>query len=175
MKNIPNILTILRIASSPIICLMIIKGCNNLVYTILFLLASFTDFLDGYLVRKYNLESNFGRCFDPIADKVLVISVLLSLAYTHNANVYCVLLLTMREVIIMGVREFASSQNHTIHVNILGKIKTTVQFITIIALMMKIRIFGFNLGAFGLILSVIISMFSGWVYIVKTFRVVSKS
>ncbi len=154
---------------------MIIKSYNNVLYTIVFLLASFTDFLDGYLVRKYNLESNFGRCFDPIADKVLVISVLLSLAYTHNANIYCVLLLTMREVIIMGVREFASSQNQTIHVNILGKIKTTVQFITIIALMMKIRIFGLNLGAFGLILSVIVSIFSGWVYVMKTFRVVAKS
>jgi CDP-diacylglycerol--glycerol-3-phosphate 3-phosphatidyltransferase len=72
----------------------------------LFLLASLTDFLDGYLARKYSLETNFGRMLDPIADKLLIGAVLIMLVKFHKANEIPCILILMREFFIAGLREF---------------------------------------------------------------------
>jgi cardiolipin synthase len=137
-KNLPNILTILRICIIPIIIISFYFDDIILAHRtsgLLFLFASITDFLDGYIARKYNLESNLGKIFDPIADKVLVGSILIMLVKFNAAPEIPSILILSRELIISGVREFVAQKKVKIHVSRLAKLKTVVQMIAIFALL----------------------------------------
>lgn len=148
--NTPNKLTVFRIALVPLIVLVIIfpyaqlnivmpsyviNGVfiplKNLIALGLFMLASFTDFLDGYLARKYNQITTFGKFLDPIADKVLVNTLFILLAYQGVVPVVAVLLMIWRDTMVDGIRMMASSQGKTISAGILGKVKTVVQILAI--------------------------------------------
>lgn len=97
----------------------------------LFIVASFTDFLDGYIARKYNMVSNFGKFMDPLADKLLVCSALIGLLALGKINVYLVIIIIARDFIISGFRLIASDKGVVIAANMLGKIKTTLQMVMI--------------------------------------------
>ena len=111
MKNLPNILTILRIILIPMIILLIVLDTNNTNFLALagFIIASLSDYLDGYLARKYNFTSNFGTMLDPIADKLLIILVGSILCYRgdiNGINLIPFLLIVSREIFISGIREY---------------------------------------------------------------------
>jgi cardiolipin synthase (CMP-forming) len=132
MKNIPNILTILRIAIIPIlVASFYIEGLvANLVAASLFLLASITDFFDGYLARSLKAQSNFGKCLDPIADKLLVIVAITMLIHFGHKNMAITipgLIIICREVLVSGLREFLASIHIGVPVSKLAKYKTAVQ------------------------------------------------
>lgn len=104
---------------------------------ILFVVASLTDFLDGYLSRKFNWVSDFGKLWDPIADKILVNSVLVVFAGANTNNemqVFFIIPITMiiRDIIVDAYRMYASSKNIVVPANMYGKLKTTTQLIGII-------------------------------------------
>jgi len=138
-KNIPNYLTTFRIILIPIIVMSFYLD-DDLKYgqrigAITFLFASITDFLDGFLARKYNLVSNFGIMFDQISDKVLIGSVLLMLVKFHKVDeVPCILIIT-REFVVAGCREFLSKIGVATPVMRLAKIKTCTQMIAITILL----------------------------------------
>jgi CDP-diacylglycerol--glycerol-3-phosphate 3-phosphatidyltransferase len=137
-KNLPNLLTILRILIIPVIVLSFYFDdvvFAHKISSILFLFASITDFLDGYIARKYNLESVFGKILDPIADKVLVGSILIMLVKFNKASEIPCLLILARELIISGVREFIARAKITVPVSSLAKVKTLVQMTAIFALL----------------------------------------
>jgi len=96
-----------------------------------FILLSFTDFLDGYLARKYKQETVLGRALDPIADKFLLFSALISLVALHKIYFYWAIIFIAREFFIMGLRIVALENSITVHVSWLGKLKTIAQIIYI--------------------------------------------
>ena len=142
MKNLPNILTILRIILIPIILLLIVLDTNNTNFLALagFIIASLSDYLDGYLARKYNFTSNFGTMLDPIADKLLVVVTILLLSRTFNSMLFLVpsLIIISREFLVIAIRQRLAEIKVTIplRVNTLGKIKTAFQMISLFLLLL---------------------------------------
>ena len=141
MKQIPNILTIFRIAIIPILILSfyIPSLAANFVAASLFLLAGITDFFDGYFARSMKAESNFGKCLDPIADKLLVIVAITMLIHFGNENMAITipgLIIICREVFVSGLREFMASINIGVPVSKLAKYKTAIQMTAITLLLL---------------------------------------
>lgn len=134
---------------------------------VLFILASITDWLDGYLARKLNSVSDMGKFLDPIADKVLVSSILIMFIPLQLIEAIAVLILINRDVIIGGIRSIAAAQGQIIGAGNLGKWKTTVQMVAIPSLFLSVQ-FSFlpfqELGYYGLWLSVVFSLVSGIQY-----------
>ena len=135
--NLPNTLTILRIILAPFIASLIWRETNDtqlILAFLLFLIAGITDWLDGYLARKLDVQSHLGRILDPVADKVLVACVLLALA-SHNSRDWLfitpTLIIFVREFIISGFREYMSKHGVSINVSLLAKWKTTIQIFSI--------------------------------------------
>ena len=134
-KTIPNSLTIFRCITAVLLPLIIIYGGDNgaLIAAPLLLLAGLSDYLDGFYARKYNVISNFGKIIDPIADKLLVIGVLLALSseniLDYNYSFIAALLIILREVLISGLRESMSSYKISLEVSTLSKWKTAIQLL----------------------------------------------
>ena len=176
MKNLPNILTIFRIILIPIILSLILLDTQNtnLFAFIAFIVASLSDYFDGYLARKYNLTSNFGTMLDPIADKLLVILVGFILCYRGDINgIHLIpfLLIVSREVFISGIREYLSQLDEKISLPVsnLGKYKTAMQMLALFCLLLdpimtNSLIVISELGIFLLWVASILSVLSGYQY-----------
>ena len=141
--KVPNFLTSARIVFVPIICvLMFIDNSATRVLAIIFAsMASITDYLDGKIARRYNACTAFGRCMDPIADKTLVMSLIVMLVYLEKAWVFPCIAILFREFVVSGIREFVAKEKQMIiKVSKLAKIKTATQMFSLLFLM----IFGTN-------------------------------
>jgi CDP-diacylglycerol--glycerol-3-phosphate 3-phosphatidyltransferase len=137
-KYIPLILTSIRIISGFFVPYFIVYSTyiNNIYFNILlalsFILLSLTDFLDGFIARSYNIESNLGKILDPVADKVLVFSSLVTLVYIRRVYYYWVLLLIFREFLVMSLREIFLTSGSFLDVIYSAKIKTFVHLLFVI-------------------------------------------
>lgn len=164
--TISNKLTILRIILVPVFVALMMLGMFWWA-TAVFVIASLTDMLDGYLARKRNEITNFGKFADPIADKILVVSALLCLMEITVIPAWAVIIVIAREFIVSGLRMSAASQDVVIAADGFGKIKTITQMVSITMLLL-----GFG-GVFGIIaqvlfyVSVALTFLSGVSYIVK--------
>ena len=142
--NLPNKLTVLRVIMIPffVIALML-EGGNNQMYryiaAAIFVIASFTDFLDGNIARKYGLVTNFGKFMDPLADKLLVCSALICLIELDQLPAWMVLIIISREFIISGFRLVASDNGVVIAASYWGKWKTVFQMVSVILLIVNIE------------------------------------
>lgn len=188
--NLPNKLTVFRILLVPIIVILAyinipgeVLGISTkfIIIDAIFIIASITDKLDGYLARKMNLVTNFGKFLDPIADKILVISVLLLLTELQKIPAWISIVVIFREFLVSGYRLVAAqSDGKVIAASIWGKLKTTIQMIAIILVLLDTHAFfdfakGLGLSGFGLYynivtsvvmcLAVIATIFSGWDYL----------
>lgn len=147
--NLPNRLTTLRMFLVPIVILLLILpielnidlpsynfkyGSFNLSYllaAILFIIASFTDYLDGKIARNRNLVTTYGKFMDPIADKLLVNSLFIILTYTGEIPVYITLVIILRDIFVDGIRLVVASSGTVISANVWGKLKTILQMLAI--------------------------------------------
>jgi CDP-diacylglycerol--glycerol-3-phosphate 3-phosphatidyltransferase len=141
MSNLPNILTSVRIFIIPVLILSFyINGIlANIVAATLFALAAITDYFDGYFARSLNAHSNFGKCLDPIADKLIVIvAIVMLIAFSHNDPWILIpgLIIICREVLVSGLREFLASLQVSLPVSNLAKYKTGVQMTAITILLL---------------------------------------
>lgn len=126
--NLPNKITVFRLFLIPVFVALYSLGDLGWLYAgLVFVLASFTDFLDGYLARKYGLTSTFGAFLDPVADKILVIASLVLLAARGIVPDWSVILIIARETLINGFRLIAVDQGVVISASYMGKIKTVTQ------------------------------------------------
>jgi CDP-diacylglycerol--glycerol-3-phosphate 3-phosphatidyltransferase len=132
--NIPNILTLLRIAAIPFVVMMLICPTGTeptpkegIIACVIFVVAMLTDILDGYLARKWNLLTPLGAYLDPLADKLMVTVSLIMLVPLGWAPAWLVALLLCREIAITGLRGIASQQNLVLAASPLGKTKTAYQ------------------------------------------------
>lgn len=190
--NLPNKLTILRIIMIPLFVAFFYVTAipyNYLISAIIFALAAFTDFLDGYIARKYNLVTNLGKFLDPIADKVLVSTALIVMLLPktgENAIIpyygaIAVAIILARELIVSGFRIVAASNGKVLAADKSGKIKTFMQDICIVVLLVGadvmpglftvINIVGLSILALATLLTII----SGTECIVKNAEVLKDS
>jgi len=139
--KIPNILTVARLILIPILVTSFYMPwkITNLVVATLFMAASLTDYFDGYLARAMKVQSNFGRCLDPIADKLLVSVALIMLVHFGNGNLMLTIpamIIICREILVSGLREFLAGLNVSVPVTRLSKWKTAIQMIAITMLLL---------------------------------------
>lgn len=142
LKNkIPNLLTVARIVLIPVIIysFYVSSQITNIIVASLFLGASITDYFDGYLARAMKVQSNFGKCLDPIADKLLVAVSLIMLVNFSNNNLFILIpavIIICREIMVSGLREFLATINVGVPVTRLAKWKTAIQMVAITALLL---------------------------------------
>lgn len=137
--NLPNRLTILRVILIPFFIFFLLTDlcgqASSWIALAIFCVASFTDFLDGKIARKYNLVTNFGKFMDPLADKLLVCSALVCFVELNLLPSWFVIIIIAREFIISGFRLIASDNGVVIAASWWGKFKTVFQMIVIIAML----------------------------------------
>ena len=141
--NLANKLTMLRIFLVPIFLIFIaMKGIpyGTIIATLIFIIASLTDQLDGYIARSRNQVTTFGKFMDPLADKLLVTSALISLVELGLIPSYAAIIIIAREFAVSGLRTIAASEGKIIAASWWGKIKTVIQIIAIVLLLIKVNI-----------------------------------
>ena len=138
--NTPNKLTIARMIIVPFLVIFLLTGwggeANLYISLTLFVVASVTDWFDGYLARKNNLVTNFGKFMDPLADKLLVCSAMICMIDLKRLSAWFVIIIIAREFIISGFRLIAAENGIVIAANYWGKFKTASQMIMIILLIL---------------------------------------
>ena len=169
-SDIPNLVTFSRILFVPVIIWVLLENTpeRSLWAAILFMAASITDYFDGYLARKFKVESNLGKFVDPVADKILVMSTLIMMIPTRGINPILVILLLSRDTLVEGIRAVAASHKIIISAGQLGKWKTLIQMGCIPAALIEYDVLGLptrSIGFAGLWLSVVLSMVSGFQYV----------
>ena len=128
--NLPNKLTVARVIAVPFFVALYMLGYNVLAF-VLFILASFTDMLDGKIARKYNLVTNFGKIMDPLADKILVYSAFCLMVADGTVPGWMLIVILAREFTVAGMRTVAASDGIVIAAGMSGKIKTVLQMIAV--------------------------------------------
>lgn len=162
--NLPNLLTSLRIIMVPIFMAFAIFNVphGDFIATVIFSIAALTDFFDGHIARKNKLVTKLGALIDPVADKLLITGALLTLIQLGRLNALLAMVILAREFAVMGLRLIAASSGVTIKVSKFGKWKTTVQFISVVALLLNLPF-----GSILMYLTVIITVISGAEYFIK--------
>ena len=198
--NLPNKITVARILLIPLMIIIPffnIQGTipiggitySNLIILAIFLLASFTDFLDGHLARKNNMVTTFGKFLDPIADKLLVLAALIMLVEMGQIPAWIPIIIAAREFIVSGIRMLAAGEGNVIAASWLGKIKTVSQMIAISLAFVDTSHFMRFLGgemtgmaialnvlmSLAMLVSVITTIWSGIDYFIKSKEIVLKS
>lgn len=197
--NLPNKITIARILLVPIMMIMPYLSITatlpwglpivNLIILAIFLIASFTDYLDGHIARKRNIVTNFGKFLDPIADKLLVLSALVMLVESDILPSWIPIIIAAREFMVSAIRMLVATEGKVIAASKLGKIKTVTQMVAISLAFLDTNPFmSFINGEFAtyelvlnvlmslaMILAVIATIWSGVDYFMKSKDVVLKS
>jgi CDP-diacylglycerol--glycerol-3-phosphate 3-phosphatidyltransferase len=179
LDNLPNRLTLLRLLLVPILVVLLIlcryeipseRHLYGTLAALFFVIASITDFFDGYIARKRKIVTMFGSFLDPIADKFLVVSSLIMLLSLRRIPDWIVIVLVLREMYMTSLRLFAMTENINIPVNEWGKWKTALQMIGIPMLMIyqKWWILDWRIiGTFAIYIASILSVASSLIYSVK--------
>ncbi|MCA0988110.1 CDP-diacylglycerol--glycerol-3-phosphate 3-phosphatidyltransferase [Guptibacillus algicola] len=190
--NLPNKITVSRIFLIPVFLLFLlaplplgeteIAGATilnaQLIAALIFIVASVTDWIDGYIARKYNLVTNLGKFLDPLADKLLVTSAFVSLVELGSAPAWVVVFILSREFAVTGLRLVAASEGEVLAASNLGKLKTWIQIVAISALLLNnipFEAIGLPFATISLWAALIITVYSGWDYFNKNKEILLKS
>ncbi len=173
MMNLPNALALLRVFMAPLMFLFLVnRELFSVHYSwldyfaaLLFVIASVTDFFDGYIARSWNQKTTLGAILDPLADKMLTLAAFLGLMMIHRASPWAIYLILTREFFITGLRVMAVSEGKNIAATMAGKVKTVFQMIAIGFLMMD-----WYLGTALLWFAVFLTLYSGYEYIKEYFK-----
>ena len=182
--NLPNKITISRICMIPIFMIIMLPSINwgtwningtelpvsHFVGAIIFIIASTTDWVDGYYARKHNLVTTLGKFLDPLADKLLVSAALIILVGYELAPAWIVILIISREFAVTGLRLVLAGEGEVVAANQLGKIKTWTQIIAISALLLHNIPFAwinFPFADLALYVALFFTLWSGWDYFYK--------
>lgn len=177
ITSLINLLTFARIIIAVIIFILLALKNNYALALILFFIAGLTDYFDGFLARKYNSTSQIGEILDPIADKILIIFLFFGLALNLSSFLigFAGSLIITREIWISALRDFNSRNNNVDATKVIyiAKIKTTIQLFTIAVYLTALA---FNkmllviLGDIFIIISVLVTLYTGYVYTYNTFK-----
>lgn len=190
--NLPNKITVSRVILIPIfmVFMLVDLGFGNtvvlgtemqvghLIGGLIFIFASITDWLDGYIARKHNLVTNMGKFLDPLADKLLVSAALIILVELGTAPSWIVIVIISREFAVTGLRLILAGGGEVVAANQLGKIKTVAQIVAIISLLLNNIYFesiGVPFGMGMLYIALIFTVWSGFDYFYKNRRILLES
>lgn len=171
--NLPNKLTMFRVVLIPVFIVVLMSGliaepASRYIAVVIFCVASFTDYLDGHIARKYNLVTNFGKFMDPLADKLLVSAAMICMIELGMLPAWVVIIIISREFIITGFRLIAAEGGLVIAASWWGKIKTVTQMAMIILMLLGVNNV---IGTILVVLATIFTVVSGVDYIVKNIAV----
>ncbi len=187
--NLPNILTLARIAAIPLMAVLLLSPSQPTTFwaAAVFSAASVTDWLDGYLARRMGIVTIFGKFLDPIADKLIVMAALIMILPFDRVPAWMVLVILGREIIITGLRGIASSEGIVIQASDLGKHKTIFQLVAIIGLLLHydynwffgiqhelLRVNMHNVGMFFLWIATLLTVWSGVDYLARFIKVIAR-
>jgi CDP-diacylglycerol--glycerol-3-phosphate 3-phosphatidyltransferase len=177
--NLPNTITLLRISVVPFLFILLLSPGEfwSLILAILFVIASITDFFDGYIARKYQMITTMGKFLDPIADKIMVNTAMILMIPIGRIPAWIVAITIIRDLIVDVIRSIASSEGIYIQASTLGKQKTVTQIIAVTALIIHYSIFGINAHAVGMVIlyiALVLTIFSGFDYFIKLYRNIEK-
>ncbi|BFH63790.1 MULTISPECIES: CDP-diacylglycerol--glycerol-3-phosphate 3-phosphatidyltransferase [Paenibacillus] len=184
--NLPNRITIARICLIPIMMVFLLVDfsfypeplvwnsyqlpLNQLIAAIVFILAASTDGIDGYLARKNNMVTNLGKLLDPLADKLLVAAVLISLVEMGKCDSWIAVVIISREFAVTGLRQIALLDGSVVAASKWGKAKTVVQIIAIVLMLLNnfpFELIGLPLDTIATWAAALITIYSGIDYFVK--------
>jgi len=170
--NLANKITIARILTVPVFVLFLLSDSpySNYLAAIIFIIAASTDSMDGYIARKRNQVTNLGKFIDPLADKLLITSALVGLVEMGKISSVVAIIIISREFIITGFRTVAVSEGMVIAASWWGKIKTILQIIAIVSVLLNnfpFNLVGFPFDMVAIYVAVIITVLSGVDYIYK--------
>jgi cardiolipin synthase len=174
LLTLPNQLTIGRIVAIPVICLFVASGWEWLRWLglLLYIAAAVTDWLDGFLARRMKLNSALGKMLDPIADKLLVGALLITLAWTRDLNAWDLIpaiAIMLREIFISGLREYLGNRSIEVPVTFLAKWKTTAQLVALGVIIAAPMLLGLAfLSHLFLWIAAILTVWTGWEYLRST-------
>ena len=176
--NLPNKLTLARVIMIPIFLVALLSNVlsspiNRYVASAIFIVASFTDYLDGNIARKYNLVTNFGKFMDPLADKLLVAAALISMVELGDIAGWVVIVIISREFIITGFRLIAVETGVVIAASMWGKAKTVSQMIMIVFVLSGIAR-GSIINDVLIYIAAALTVVSGIDYIIKNINVLKE-
>ncbi|PKN41903.1 MAG: CDP-diacylglycerol--glycerol-3-phosphate 3-phosphatidyltransferase [Deltaproteobacteria bacterium HGW-Deltaproteobacteria-18] len=176
MMNVPNALTVFRIMAVPFIIALLYfpTPTTCLLATIFFLVAILTDLADGFWARKYNQVTNFGKFLDPLADKILIASVLIMLVELNWVPAWIAIIVIIRELLVTGLRAIAADKGQVIAADKYGKMKTIMQSVALVPLIYHYPFFGIDTAALGfllLLVAVVLTLYSGWNYLYGFYRI----
>ena len=134
--NAANVLTLVRVALIPVLVAVLLSALPeaDLLAALVFVIASATDALDGWLARRRSMVTAFGKLMDPLADKLLITSALVSLVALYRLDAWVAMVIIAREFAVTGLRMLALEQGHVISASVWGKLKTTTQVAMVLAL-----------------------------------------
>ena len=188
--NLPNLLTLGRAAAVPLLVVIMLDDSREAGFwaAALFGAAAVTDFIDGWLARRWGVVTVLGKFLDPLADKLIVMAALIMLIPSGRIPAWAVFVVLAREIIITGLRSIASSEGIVIDASELGKYKTIYQMAAIPALLLHfdyhwffgiqhelLRVNMHNFGIFFFAISFVLTVWSGLDYLVKFFRVFARA
>ncbi len=188
--NLPNLLTLGRAAAVPLLVVLMLDDSREAGFwaAALFGAAAITDFVDGWLARRWGVVTVLGKFLDPLADKLIVMAALIMLIPSGRIPAWAVFVVLAREIIITGLRSIASSEGIVIDASELGKYKTIYQMAAIPALLLHfdyhwffgiqhelLRVNMHNFGIFFFAISFVLTVWSGLDYLVKFFRVFARA
>ena len=174
IDNLPNRLTLVRMLMIPVVVLTLYfsqntpeallpyQGYLGHIACWIFVIASITDFLDGYIARKRNIVTVFGSFLDPIADKFLIVSALIMLMALERVHPVVVIILVLREMYMTSLRLLALSEDVDVPVSRIGKWKTASQMVAMPMLMINEKFIGMNLPVVGTLLIYVSALLSVW-------------
>lgn len=185
--NLPNKLTIVRILLTPVYLLLFCTESvpyNYIFALLVFVVAAVTDALDGRIARKNNIVTNLGKIADPIADKILTTAVFLCFMKINLCSIWIVIIILAREFTVSAIRITSASQGVVVPANIYGKIKTVLQMVVSILVMLALsveQLIGISIPYFETVTAIMlgitafITIFSGAVYIKDSMKVIDFS
>lgn len=179
MWNQANKLTLIRILAVPVIVLFLYfpSKLNCLIAMLVFILAAVTDMFDGIMARKHGIVTSMGKFLDPLADKLLINSVLIMLVGLNWVPAWMVILIIAREIIVTGIRAIAADQGIVVSADNLGKLKTVLQIIAICPLILHFTWWGIDPQPIGMILiwiALLLTLISGGNYMYRFLSVLGK-
>jgi CDP-diacylglycerol--glycerol-3-phosphate 3-phosphatidyltransferase len=189
LLNLPNLLTLARVAAVPVVLVLLLSDSRSsgIWAAAVFGMAATTDFIDGWLARKWGIVTVLGKFLDPLADKLIVMVALIMLIPLDRVPAWAVFLILAREMVVTGLRSIASSEGIVIDASDLGKYKTIYQMVAIPGLMLHYDyywLFGLewnvfhvnmhNFGIFFFYIAFVLTLWSGFDYLQKFFRVFAR-
>lgn len=189
LLNLPNILTLSRIVAVPVVVVLLLFESKQACFwaAIVFLAASLTDWLDGYLARKWEIVTVLGKFLDPLADKLIVMAALIMLIPLDRVPAWAVFIILARDIIVSGIRSIASSEGIVIDASPLGKYKTIFQMIALVALLLHYEYYWFfgvqfdflyasmhNVGIVIFYIALLLTVWSGVDYFAKFFKIFAR-